>query len=66
MFCTMCCHGVTSVIDGVPTGKVWWCKCGDTNCRHINECGGCKTPRSEGEITYEEKNRREAASQNSS
>jgi hypothetical protein len=42
MLCTMCCHGVTSSIDGVPTGATWDCPCGETNCRHIFVCSACK------------------------
>lgn len=54
MFCTMCQHGVTSVVDGQPTGRVWWCSCGDTHCRHIRNCPNNGKPREEVEISYEE------------
>lgn len=54
MLCTMCQHGVTSVIDGKPTGNVWWCSCGDTHCRHIRYCLNNGKSREESEISYEE------------
>jgi hypothetical protein len=40
MLCTMCQHGVTSSRD-----TIWTCFCGESNCRHLSQCGKCKQPR---------------------
>mgnify|MGYP000904661811 CR=1 FL=1 len=44
MLCSMCQHGVTTAIDGKPTGKTWTClNCGETHCRHfLWRCPTCK------------------------
>jgi hypothetical protein len=38
MLCSLCQHGTTSKIGGKPTGNVWPCECGESNCRHIRVC----------------------------
>lgn len=50
MLCTMCTHGVTTAVDGKPTGQVWQCRCGERSCRHIAACDKCGTAKSRNRI----------------